>query len=201
MTTLELIKRLREETGAGILECRLALEEANANYSQALDALREKAMAASVKRADRQAVQGMLELYSHAGGRIGVMVEVNTETDFAARSELFRVFAHEIALHITAAAPLYVRDEDIPAEVLAQESYKAAARARAEGKPESLIPRIAEGYLKKYKDKNVLLRQVYIRDEALTIAQLLNQTIAAVGENIVIRRFIRWELDISLEGE
>ena len=203
-TTIEMIKQLREETGAGVLDCRKALEQANANYANALEYLRQGAQAAAARRADRPAAEGRLaamgrlEVYAHSNGRIGVMVEINTETDFAGRSGAFSVFAHEIALQIAAAAPLYVSDEDIPAETLRQEGEKAAGRARNEGKPEALIQRIVEGYLKKYRDQHVLLRQVYIRDDKLSVAQLLALASASVGEAVVIRRFVRWELD---EGE
>ena len=197
-TTIEWIKQLREQTQAGVLDCRRALEQANGNYEQALAHLRKQAEAEAAKRANHLASQGRIELYSHGSGRIGVMVEINTETDFAGRSELLRSFAHEVALHIAAAAPRYVRDEDIPAQVLEDETLKAATWARSEGKAEGLIPRIVEGYLKKLKNEQVLLRQPYIRDDQITIAQLLSQTAASVGENIVIRRFARWEL---AEGE
>src|SRR5512133_2940833 len=151
MTTIELIKQLRVETGLGVMDCRIALEEAGANYAEALASLREKAAAEAAKRADRPVSQGLIELYSHGNGRIGVMVEVNCETDFAARSAALRAFAHELALQIAAAMPRYVRDEAIPAEDLNQQAEKAAARARAEGKPETIVPRIVEGYLKKFK--------------------------------------------------
>jgi elongation factor Ts len=199
-TTIELIKQLREETGAGVLACRRALEENNANYALALADLREQAQAAAAKKAGRQASQGTLELYSHANGRIGVMVEVNCETDFAGRSPEFRAFAHEIALQLAAAAADYLCDEDIPPAVLEEQAQKAASRARAEGKPAGILPRIVEGTLKKYKDEHVLLRQAYIRDDSLTIADLLARAIAAAGENIVIRRFVRWELNQTGES-
>ncbi|MDO9349483.1 MAG: translation elongation factor Ts, partial [Anaerolineales bacterium] len=141
--------------------------------------------------------QGMIELYSHGNGRVGVMVEVNCETDFVARSEQFRTFAHEIALQIAAADPQYIREEDIPADVLEHEAAIARARARDEGTPENIFARIVEGRLAKFKDEFVLLRQAYIRDEQVTIEKLLLQNIAAIGENIVIRRFQRWELGES----
>jgi elongation factor Ts len=194
-TTIELIKRLREETGAGVRACRLALEQANGNYDLARINLLEYLEAEAAKRAENQTSQGRIELYSHGDGRIGVMVETGTETDFTARSNILRNLAHELALQIAAANPSYVREEDIPPEVLAQETEKAVARARGDGKPERLIPRIVEGYLKKYKDERVLLRQAYIRDQQLTIAQLLSQTATSVGENIIVRRFVRWELE------
>lgn len=194
-TTMEFIKQLREETGAGVLACRAALEQADGNFPLALVKLREQIAKEAAKRADHLTTQGRIELYSHGDGRIGVMVEAGTETDFAARSDTVRNLAHEMALQIAAASPGYVRDEDIPAEVLALEAEKVAVRARSEGKPETLIPRIVEGYLKKYKDNQVLLRQAYIRDPQLTVEQVLHQAAVHVGENIVIRRFVRWELE------
>ena len=138
--------------------------------------------------------KGMLNLYSHGDGRVGVMVEVNCETDFVGRSEEFRKFTHEIALQIAAAAPLYISEDDIPADVLEHEEKIAAARAKEEGKPEKIIPKIVEGYMKKFKDESVLLRQAYIRDDSLTIQDLINQNVASMGENIIIRRFARYEL-------
>lgn len=190
----ELIKELRKETGAGILDCRKTLEEAQGDLDKAKDLLREKGLATASKRAGRKASEGVVELYSHGNGRVGVIVEVNCETDFVGRSEDFRKLAHEIALQIAATSPLYISEEDIPAEVLKKEEEIAAARAREEGKPDTIIPRIVEGYLNKYKDEFVLLCQQYIRDEALTVQDLLLQSISAIGENIVIRRFARYEL-------
>jgi len=136
----------------------------------------------------------VVELYSHGNGRVGVMVEINCETEFVARSENFRKFAHEVALQIAAASPLYIREEDIPADVIERESAVGAARAREEGKPETVIPRIVEGFIKKYKDETVLMRQAYIRDESITVQELFNQTLVALGENMIIRRFQRWQL-------
>ncbi len=192
--TTEMIKELRAATGAGILDCRKALTEANGDFQKAIEYLREKGLATAAKRADRKASEGVIELYSHGGGRVGVMVEVNCETDFVARSEAFRNLAHEIALQIAAASPRYIREEDIPAEVLEQELEMARKRALDEGKPAEIAEKIAQGRLEKFKDEVVLLRQPYIRDEKLTVQQLLLQNIAAIGENIVIRRFQRWEL-------
>jgi elongation factor Ts len=197
----EQIKQLREATGAGILDCRKALESANGDMKQALDYLREKGLATAAKRAGRRASEGVVELYSHGNGRVGVMVEVNCETDFVARSEPFRTLAHEVALQIAASSPIYITEEDIPTDVIEHESRIAAAKAREDGKPENIIPRIVEGNVNKYKDETVLLRQAYIRDESLTIQQLLNQNIASIGENIVIRRFKRWALGESTEEE
>lgn len=197
--TTEMIKELREATGAGVLDCRKALEQAGGDFEKAVDYLREKGLATAAKRADRQASDGVVELYSHGGGRVGVMVEVNCETDFVARSETFRTFAHEIALQVAAAAPRYIRPEEIPANVLEHEKDIARARAREEGKPESVLDRIAEGRLEKFKDDACLLRQAYIRDDTITVEKLLLQNVAALGENIVIRRFVRWELGESTQ--
>ncbi|MGB9673080.1 MAG: translation elongation factor Ts [Anaerolineales bacterium] len=191
--TTEQIKELREATGVGILECRKALEQADGDFKKAVDLLREKGLATAAKRADRQASEGVLELYTHGDGRIGVMVEVNCETDFVARSEKFRAFAHEVALQIAAAAPRYIRESDIPESELEHERSIARTRALEEGKPEAVVDKIVEGRIEKFKDEVVLLRQPYIRDENLTIEQLLLQNIASTGENIVIRRFVRWE--------
>jgi elongation factor Ts len=192
--SIELIKQLREETGAGVLDCRKALETNNGDFAKAIEYLREKGLAKAAKRADREVLEGMLELYSHGNGRVGVMVEVNCETDFVARSAAFRKFAHEVALQIAAGAPKWVRVEDIPAEVLTQEREKARAHALAEGKPEKVIERIVDGKLEKFYNDNCLLRQPYVRDEEITLEDLRNQNIAAIGENIVIRRFARWEV-------
>lgn len=194
-TMIELIKQLREATGAGVLDCRQALEQHGSNYAEALRFLQEQAEAQAARRADRMASQGLIDLYSHGGGRIGVMVEVNCETDFTARSAAFKAFAHELALQIAAANPLWVRDEDIPAEVASQEVEKAAASARAAGKPEALVGRIAQGHLKKFMDQRVLLRQPSIRDDSVSVAQLLARAAASSGENVIIRRFVRWEME------
>ncbi|RPI34695.1 MAG: translation elongation factor Ts [Chloroflexota bacterium] len=195
--TTEQIKELREATGAGILDCRKALETSGGDFDKAVDYLREKGLAKATKRADREASEGVLELYSHGNGRVGVMVEINCETDFVARSQQFRTFAHEVGLQIAAAAPLYIRSEDVPETVLEHERQIARARALEEGKPEAVVDRIVEGRLEKFKDEFCLLRQPYIRDESITIEQLLHQNIAAIGENVVIRRFVRWEVGES----
>ena len=192
--TTEMIKELREATGAGILDCRKALEQSNGDLKMALDHLREKGLAMAAKRADRKASEGVVELYSHGNGRVGVMVEVNCETDFVARSDAFRKLAHELALQIAASSPLYVKEEDIPADVIEHEAQIATNKAREEGKGEAVIPRIVEGSLKKFKDEFVLMRQPYIRDESITVQELVNQNLASIGENIVIRRFARWAL-------
>jgi elongation factor Ts len=196
--TTEMIKELRAATNAGVLDCRKALVEANGDFKKAVDYLREKGMATAAKRADRLASNGTVELYSHGGGRVGVMVEVNCETDFVARSESFRHFAHEIALQIAASAPKYISDKDIPEAELKHEGDIAKARAIEEGKPEAVAGKIVEGRLNKFKDEVCLLRQAYIRDETTNIQNLLNETIASTGENVIIRRFQRWELGEGL---
>lgn len=198
--TTEQIKELREATGAGILDCRKALEQANGDFEKAVDFLREKGLATAAKRSDRAASEGMVELYSHGGGRVGVMVEVNCETDFVARSEAFRSFAHEVALQIAAGAPRFLRPEDVPAEVYEHEREIARARAREEGKPEAILEKIVEGRIEKFKDEACLLRQPYIRDESITVEKLLMQNVAAIGENVVIRRFARWELGEGIQS-
>ena len=192
--TVDQIKALREETGVGILDCRKALEDTNGDFDKALEALREKGLATVAKRGERETSEGILDLYSHGDGRVGVMVEVNSETDFVSRSEKFRDFAHEIALQIAASAPSYVRVEDIPEEVLEQLRQTEREEALAEGKPEEIVEKIVEGRIKKFVDEACLLSQNYIRDDDLTIEQLLLQNVAAIGENIVIRRFVRWEM-------
>lgn len=192
--TTEMIKTLREATGAGILDCRKALEQSNGDMKAALDFLREKGLATAAKRSSRNASEGVVELYNHGNGRVGVMVEVNCETDFVGRSDAFRTLAHEIALQIAAASPLYITEADIPAEVLEHEGKIATAKAMEDGKKEAIIPKIVEGALKKFKDESVLLNQVYIRDESLTIQGLINEKVAVLGENIVVRRFARWGL-------
>ena len=192
--TIEQIKELRELTGAGVLDCRKALEQSGGDMNKAVESLREKGLAKAAKRADREVKEGVLELYTHGNGRVGVMVEVNSETDFVARSGAFRTFSHEVALQIAAASPRYIKPEDIPADVLEQEREKARNLALEEGKPESVIERIVEGRLEKYLNEVCLLRQPYVRDEDLTVEKLLHQNIAAIGENIVVRRFVRWEV-------
>ena len=198
--TTEMIKQLRAATAAPMLDCRKALQESNGDFQKAVDWLREKGMATAAKRADRDASNGVVELYSHGGGRVGVMVEVNCETDFVARAEKFRALAHDIALQIAASAPKYIKAEDIPAAELEHEAEIARARAIEEGKPENILPKIVEGRLEKYKDEVCLMRQTYIRDESLNIEKLILQNVAAIGENVLVRRFQRWELGESLSS-
>ncbi|MBN2556613.1 MAG: translation elongation factor Ts [Anaerolineales bacterium] len=190
----QLIKELREKTQAGILDCRKALEASDGDLKKAERFLLEKGLAAAAKRADREASNGVIELYSHGDGRLGVMVEINCETDFVARTEGFRSFAHEIALQVAASDPSWLREEDIPEAILADQKDIARKRVLEEGKPEQVIDRIIEGRLKKFLDEACLLNQIYIKDEEKTVDQILKEIIATTGENIVIRRFERWSL-------
>jgi elongation factor Ts len=199
--TTQMIKELRGATNAPMLDCRKALQEANGDYQKAVDWLREKGMATAAKRSNRQASNGVVEMYSHGGGRVGVMVEVNCETDFVARAEQFRILAHEIALQIAASSPKYVTAEEIPASELEHEAGIARARAIEEGKPENVLAKIVEGRVEKYKDEVCLMRQTYIRDETITVEKLVLQNVAAIGENVIIRRFQRWELGESTKEE
>jgi len=198
--TTEMIKQLRGATNAPMLDCRKALQEADGDFDKAVDWLREKGMATAAKRSDRDASNGTVELYSHGGGRVGVMVEINCETDFVARNEQFRNLAHEIALQIAASAPKYIIADEIPAAELEHEAEIARARAKEEGKPENILPKIVEGRIEKYKDEVCLMRQAYIRDESISIEKLILQNVAAIGENIIVRRFQRWELGESVSN-
>lgn len=195
--TTQMIKELRAATSAPMLDCRKALQEADGDYQKAVDWLREKGMATAAKRSDRDASNGVVEMYSHGGGRVGVMVEVNCETDFVAQNEKFRALAHEIALQIAASSPKYIKADEIPAAELEREADIARARAVEEGKPENIMDKIVEGRIEKFKDEVCLMRQAYIRDESLTIEKLILQNIAAIGESVVVRRFQRWELGES----
>ena len=188
------VKQLRELTGAGILDCRRALEETGGDLDRAVELLREKGLAAAEKRLGRETREGYIDLYSHGSGRVGVMVEVNCETDFVARTEEFRRFAHEIALQVAAAGPLYLDASEVPAQVVEVERAEARNEARREGKPEGVWGQIVEGRLEKFYREVCLLRQPYIRDEQKTVADVLRQMIASTGENVVIRRFQRWEV-------
>ena len=195
----ELIKELRQKTGSGVLACREALEESGGDLEQATILLHERGMAAVAKRVDRETHNGVLDLYNHGEGRVGVMVEVNCETDFVARTEVFRNLAHEIALQIAANSPHWIQAEDVPEAVIEEERQKARKWAQEGGKPEKVIDRIVEGRLKKFLDDNCLLRQTYIRDDTQTIEELLKEAIASTGENISIRRFERWAVGEELE--
>ncbi len=195
----DLIKELRLSTGAGVLACRKALEQTEGDLEKAAALLREQGLTKASKRADRETHDGVLDLYSHGDGRVGVMVEVNCETDFVARTPEFREFAHEMALQIAASAPQWVVVDDVPKEVVEEESTKAREEALAQDKPEHVIDRIVEGRMRKFYEESCLLQQIYIRDDSKTVADLLNDTIAKTGENITIRRFMRWEVGETAE--
>ena len=192
--TVKQIKELRDATGAGMMDCKDALTNADGDFDKAVDFLREKGLAKAAKRAGREASDGIVEVYSHGGGRIGVMVEVNCETDFVAKSDAFQKLAHELALQIAAASPECVDESQLTEEMLEREAAVARNRAIEEGKPEQILDKIVAGRLEKYKDEVVLLRQEYIRDSSMTIQDLLSQNVASIGENVVIRRFVRYEL-------
>jgi elongation factor Ts len=197
--SVEKIKKLREATGSGILDVKEALQDSEGDFDKAVDYLRQKGLAKAAKRSDRDASEGAVELYSHGDGRVGVMVEINCETDFVARSDEFRQFAHEVALQIAAAAPKWVKAEQIPDEVIEHEKDIARTRYKEEGKPDNIIEKILEGMVEKFKTENCLLQQAYIRNEDLTIQDLLHEKIASLGENIVVRRFERWERGESID--
>ena len=197
--SVELIKKLRGATGSGILDVKEALQNSDGDFDKAVDFLRQKGLAKAAKRSDRDASEGVVELYSHGDSRVGVMVEINCETDFVARSEEFRGFAHEVALQIAAAAPRWIKEDQIPDDVIEHEKEIARTRYKEEGKPDNIIDKILEGMVDKFKAENCLLSQAYIRDEELTIQELLHEKIASIGENIVIRRFERWERGESID--
>ncbi len=188
------IKELREKTGAGILDCKEALQSANGDMEKAITLLREKGLADIAKRAGRETNNGVLELYNHGDGRVGVMVEVNCETDFVARTQEFRTFAHEIALQIAANNPQYIRPEDIPQEIITQVREDYRRRALQEGKKEQVIDKIVDGRMQKFYEEKCLLLQPYIRDEEKKVGDLFQEIISTIGENISIRRFARWEV-------
>ncbi|NLC69704.1 MAG: translation elongation factor Ts [Clostridiaceae bacterium] len=199
MITTEMIKQLRERTGAGMMDCKKALTEANGDMEKAIQYLREKGLAAAAKKSGRIATEGVVDAYIHGDGRIGVLVEVNTETDFAARNTEFRQFVKEIAMQIAAAKPEYVRREDIPREIIEREKEILKVQALNEGKPEKIVERIVEGRLEKFYKDVCLLEQPWIRDPDKTINDLLVEKIALIGENITIRRFARFERGEGIE--
>lgn len=192
--TVEQIKELRELTGAGVLDAKKALVAANGDLDKAVDTLREKGLARAAKRADREAKEGIIEMYSHLANRVGVMLELNSESDFVARTELFRSLAHEIALHIAAMDPKYVSRDDVPQADLDREVDVLRAQAKAEGKPEAIIEKIVAGRVEKFYEETVLLEQPFVKDDSRKVQDLIGDTIAQLGENIILRRFVRYEL-------
>jgi elongation factor Ts len=191
---IELVKELRAETGAGVLQCREALEINDGDLEKATIYLREKGLVAAAKRADREASEGIVEAYGHPGGRVGVLVEVNCETDFVARTDKFQGFVHDIALQVAAMQPLYVTPEDVPAEVLEPKKEFYRQQALEEGKPEHIVERIVEGRLNKFYQEACLLEQPFVKDDDILIKDVLTRMIADLQENIIIRRFERYEL-------
>lgn len=198
--TAAMVKELREATAAGILDCRTALEIAEGDFDKAVDCLREKGLAQAAKRMSREAKDGLVVAYIHPGGRIGVLVEVNCETDFVARTDEFKTLANNIAMQIAAMSPRYVRREDIPEAVLAHEREVFRAQALEEGKPAQVVDRIVEGRLEKFCQEVCLLEQTFIRDEERTVDDIIKDVITRTGENVIVRRFARFELGESLEA-
>ena len=191
--SIEMVKDLRQQTGAGVLDCRNALEEAEGDVKAALHLLREKGLAIAARKADRQADEGLVEPYIHAGGKLGVLVELNCESDFVARTEDFRELAHDLAMQVAAANPQYLAPEDVPADVLEQEREDQREQL-GQDKPEEVVERILEGKLHKYCSEVCLLAQPFIKDEGITVQDLIASKIAKLGENIKVRRFVRFEL-------
>jgi elongation factor Ts len=195
MTTINatMVKQLREKSGAGMMDCKQALVECDADIDKAVDFLRKKGLATAQKRAGRAMTEGTIQSYIHMGGKLGVLVEVNCETDFVAKNEDFVQFAKNVAMHIAATNPLGVRSEDVPEEVVQRERDIYQAQALETGKPENVITKIVDGKMNKFFKENSLLNQAYVRDPELTIEDVLNELIAKIGENITIRRFVRFQ--------
>jgi elongation factor Ts len=190
----KLVKELRERTGAGFSDCRAALVEANGVIEKAIDILRKKGQAAAAKKAQREASEGLVGSYIHAGGKIGVLVELNCESDFVARTEAFQRLSHDIAMHIAALDPRYVRREEVTPEMLEKEREIYRAQALSTGKPEQVVEKIVAGKMEKFYEENCLYEQHYIKDESLTIQEMINQAITNLGENISVRRFARFKV-------
>ena len=192
--TAAMVRDLREKTSVGMMDCKKALQDTNGDMEKAIDLLRQKGLAKAMKRAGREATEGMVHAYIHGGGRIGVLVEVNCETDFAAKSEDFVEFAKNIAMQIAAANPIAVQTEDIPADVLERERAIYMAQAKETGKPENILDKMVEGKMRKFYEEVVLLEQKYVKDPDKTIQDYLNELVAKVGEKIMVRRFARYQL-------
>ncbi|HSH02353.1 MAG TPA: translation elongation factor Ts [Anaerolineae bacterium] len=197
--TTQMVKELRQATGAGVLEAKKILEQAEGDFDKAVDLLREKGMARAAKRAERTVNEGLIEMYAHPGNRVGVMLELNCETDFVARNENFQNLAHDLALHIAAMSPRYLSREDVPQEDLDRELDVLRAQAEAEGKPAKIVEKIVEGRISKFYEEMCLLDQPFIKDDKIKIGEMVTEAIRITGENIVIRRFERYELGESLD--
>src|SRR6201995_2092282 len=189
-----LVKELRERTGAGFADCRSALVEANADIEKATNILRKKGQAAAAKKAQREASEGLVGHYIHAGGKIGVIVEVNCESDFVARTEAFQQLCHDVAMHIAAIDPRYLRREEVTPEMLEREREIYKDQAKATGKPEAVIERIVTGKMEKFYEENCLYEQHYIKDESVTIVEMITQAIAKLCEDVAVRRFVRFKV-------
>jgi len=189
-----MVKELRDKTGAGIMDCKEALAVSEGNIDKAIECLRKKGMSAATKRSSKAAKDGTISSYIHMGGRIGVLVELNCETDFVAKTDNFQLLAKDLTMHIAAANPTYIRPEDIPAVVMEREKEIYRSQAVAEKKPEKIWDKIIEGKLKKYYEDVCLLNQKFIKDTDITVETLINNMIAKTGENIIIRRFVRFQL-------
>ncbi|MBA2485845.1 MAG: translation elongation factor Ts [Nitrospira sp.] len=190
----DLVKELREKTGAGILDCQKALSESGNNIDKAIDYLRQKGLAAAQKKAGRETNQGLVHAYIHAGGKIGVLIEVNCETDFVARNEQFKAFVNDLALQVAASSPSYVRREEISADIVTKERSIYEGQAKEMAKPPAAWPKIIDGKLEKFFQENCLLEQAFIKEPSVTIKDLLAQQIAKIGENMNVRRFTRYQL-------
>lgn len=199
MISASMVKELRERTGAGMMDCKKALNEVNGDMEKAIEYLREKGLAAASKKAGRVAAEGTVTSYIHGAGRVGVLVEVNCETDFVAKTEGFQDFARDIAMQIAAAKPAYVTREEVPAELIEKEKQILKAQALNEGKPENIVDKMVEGRVQKYYKEVCLMEQSFIKNPDLTIDALLNEKVAKIGENISIRRFARFELGEGIE--
>lgn len=197
--TAALVKELRERTGAGMMDCKKALAATEGDMDKAIDFLREKGLAAAAKKAGRIAAEGLVESYIHGGGRIGVLVEVNCETDFVAKTDAFKSLVKDIAMHIAAANPSYLRREEVPAAELEHEKMVLSEQARNEGKPEKIIEKMVTGRIEKYYKEVCLLEQPFVKDPDKTISDLITESIAKIGENISIRRFTRYQLGEGIE--
>ncbi len=197
--TTSMIKDIRERTGAGMADCKKALVEADADVEKAIDYLRKKGLAKAAKKAGREATEGAVVSYIHAGGRIGVLVEINCETDFVARNEDFIGFTRDVAMQIAAMNPLYVRKEDVDADAIARERDVLMAKAKESGKPEQFLTKMVEGQIAKWMKEICLLDQPFVKNQDKTIEQTLQELVARIGENIKIRRFVRFELGEGLE--
>jgi elongation factor Ts len=189
-----MVKELREKTGAGMMDCKEALTKCSGDFEKAIDHLRKKGMSAATKRSSKAAKDGVVASYIHMGGKIGVLVELNCETDFVAKTDDFRLLAKELTMHVAAANPRYLKSEDIPPDVLEREKEIYRSQALAEKKPEKIWDKIIEGKLKKYYEDVCLLDQKFIKDTAITVGTLVSNMIAKTGENIVVRRFVRFQL-------